>query len=148
MLAATATQETLALGPGETHVFAFGCWLPDVICAQAQMIFVPQSVRRTVQENKLQDHCQKPLFSHIVAGSLHSRHLSHQSLYMCMFSSTPIVSAEYHFHFFNSSLLVVYACSACLSLGSSWVPFLGSSRASIGPLAISKVDLSPHLHLT
>ena len=29
MLAATATQETLALGPGETHVFAFGFWLPD-----------------------------------------------------------------------------------------------------------------------
>ena len=69
--------------------------------------------------------------------------------FMCMFSSTPIVSAEYHFHFFNSSLLVVYACSACLSLlGSSWVPFLGSPlqhrlvlfQSMLGPL--SKVDQS------
>ena len=81
--------------------------------------------------------------------------ISHQPLCVwTLFSSTPIVNAEDHFHFFNSSLLLVYACSACLSLlGSSWVPFRSSWAPHIDWSSCSPFDarssqkLIPHLHL-
>lgn len=59
-----------------------------------------------------------------------------------------------HLELRGSSLLLVYACSACLSLlGSSWVPFRSSWAPHIDWSSCSPFDarssqkLIPHLHL-
>ena len=53
-----------------------------------QMTFLLQSVRWPLQANKLQDHCEEPFFSNIVAGLLNSHHIITITIYVSVFQYT------------------------------------------------------------
>ena len=50
-----------------------------------QMTFLLQSVRWPLQANKLQDHCEEPLFSNVLAGLLNSHIIT---IYVSVFQYT------------------------------------------------------------